>query len=91
MPEEALVFNWDGPAFRIVPSAFNEGSEAVVRYPERDILRSGRLIGEEKIAGKMAMLSVRCGGGRVVLFGFRPQHRGQTHGTFKLLFNTLIR
>jgi len=90
MPEEALVFNWDGPAFRIVPSAFNERSEAVVRYPERDILRSGRLIGEEKIAEKMAMLSVRCGGGRVVLFGFRPQHRGQTHGTFKLFFNTLI-
>ena len=90
MPEEALVFNWDGPAFRIVPSAFNERSEAVVRYPERDILRSGRLIGEEKIAEKMAMLSVGCGGGRVVLFGFRPQHRGQTHGTFKLFFNTLI-
>ena len=90
MPKDALVFFWDSPAFKILPSKYNERYEVVVKYPERDILQSGWLVGEEKIAEKIAMLSVKYGEGRVVLIGFRTQHRGQTHGTFKLLFNALI-
>ncbi len=90
MPEEALVLNWNSPAFEILPSEHNENYEVVARYPERDLLQSGWLIGEEKIAEKIAMLSVKYQKGKVLLLGFRAQHRGQTHGTFKLLFNTLL-
>ena len=90
MSDEALIFFWSGPTFRIRPSFFNEKCEILVQYPERDILRSGWLVGEEQIAGTAGMISVGYGKGSVILFGFRPQHRAQTHGTFKLFFNALI-
>ena len=48
------------------------------------------LLGEQVIAEKAAMVSVGHGQGRVVLIGFRAQHRVQTHGTFKLVFNALL-
>ena len=41
-------------------------------------------------ANKAAAVSVKHGKGKVVLIGFRPQHRDQTHGTFKLVFNAFF-
>lgn len=90
MPDESLIFFWNGPTFRVRPSFSNERCEILVQYPERDILQSGWLVGEDQIAGTAGMISVGYGEGSVVLFGFRPQHRAQTHGTFKLFFNALI-
>ncbi len=90
MPEEALILFWDSPTFEVLPSRFNEKYELIVQYPEKDILQSGWLVGEAQIAERAAMISAQYGAGRVILFGFRPQHRAQIHGTFKLLFNALI-
>ena len=61
----------------------------VARYAEREVLRSGWLLGEERIRGQVALAEVPLGRGRVVLFGFRPQHRGQTWGTFPFIFNAI--
>ena len=36
------------------------------------------------------MVSVEHGAGTIVMIGFRAQHRAQTHGTFKLVFNALV-
>jgi len=92
MPEEGLaVYLSENPAFEIAPTDHNERYEVIVRYADRDLLQSGWLIGEDTLARKAAMISAQMGQGRVVLIGFRTQHRAQTHGTYKLLFNTLIR
>ena len=66
-------------------------ARVVARYAERkeDVLRSGWLLGAEKLAGRAALVEATLGRGRVVLFGFRPQHRGQTWGTFPLVFNAI--
>ncbi len=91
MPDEGLVVYMAGnPAFEVVPSLRNASYEAPVRYVERDLLESGWLLGEETLANKAAMLAAAKGQGRVVMIGFRAQHRAQTHGTFKLVFNALV-
>jgi hypothetical protein len=61
-----------------------------VRYASRDLLLSGWLEGEEVIAGRAAVVDVRVGTGRVVLLGFRVQHRAQSLATFRLLFNAIL-
>jgi hypothetical protein len=66
-------------------------ARVVARYAGRkeEVLRSGWLLGAEKLAGRAALVEATLGRGRVVLFGFRPQHRGQTWGTFPLIFNAV--
>ncbi len=90
MPDKGLVLFWSSPAFDITPGQNNEDYKVIVRYAERNLLRSGWLLGEEHLAGKAAMVSVQQGKGQVVLIGLRAQHRSQTDGTFKLLFNALM-
>jgi len=63
----------------------------IARYPTdlKQILLSGWALGAEKIAGKAALVSITMGKGKIILFGFRPQYRGQSLATFPLLFNAI--
>jgi hypothetical protein len=77
-------------AYDIVGMEKSQDVEVLSTYIDRDILQSGWLLGEEVIAKKAAAVAVKYGKGKVVLLGFRAQHRDQTHGTFKFVFNALL-
>src|SRR5207249_895916 len=64
--------------------------KTAVRYAANDLLVSGLLRGGETIAGRAAVVSTPVGSGRVVLLGFRVQHRAQSLATFRLLFNAIF-
>ena len=44
----------------------------------------------EVVAGQAAWVRAEHGEGRIHLFGFRPQYRGWTQGTFQLLFRAML-
>jgi Zinc carboxypeptidase len=89
MPEHAIA-TWlaGSQAYDILPAGASS-VHTIVKIADKDVLQSGWLLGEGVVAGKPTMVSVDYGQGRVVLIGFRVQHRDQTHGTYKLLFNAL--
>ena len=60
------------------------------RYGTGDILISGWVDGGDAIAGRSAVAEVSLGTGRVVLLGFRVQHRAQSLATFRFLFNAIF-
>ena len=59
-------------------------------YPkDKDPLLSGWLLGGDRIKGKAALVEVGMGKGRIMLFGFRPQYRGQSLATYPLFFKAI--
>jgi hypothetical protein len=93
MPQDAIAFSMGGHAFDItLLPEFNQGDrevKSVVRYAKENLLASGWVSGEGAVLGKSVLVEARHGRGRVVLYGFRPQFRGQTFGTFKLVLNAI--
>jgi hypothetical protein len=85
MEREAAIWFEEGPAFEVGPSAV-----VIARYPAGDPLLSGWLLGGERLSGKAALVEVPIGRGRAILFGFRPQYRGQSYATFGTLFNAVL-
>jgi hypothetical protein len=94
MPEETIAWAEDSPVFEVtndpnasVPAA---NVRVIASYPaDKDPLLSGWLLGGDLIKGKAALVEVKIGQGRVILFGFRPQYRAQSLATYPLFFNAL--
>lgn len=93
MPQQSIAWFENSPAFEIQtdPLALTNNFRIIARYPQKpeDILLSGWAMGTEKIAGKAALVEFTIGKGKIILFGFRPQYRGQSLATFPLLFNAI--
>ena len=98
MPKETIAWVEDSPVFEVVESKSADKMSAlpasnvriIARYPaDKNPLLSGWLLGESRIRGKAALVEVTMGKGRVILFGFRPQYRGQSLATYPLFFNAI--
>jgi Zinc carboxypeptidase len=90
MPDEFGVFTRGRPVLGTgLPMLIADRSVLGV-FPDEDILLSGYAEKVELLANRPAMVWVRAGQGQFVLFGFQPQFRASTPGTFKLLFNSLL-
>ena len=87
LPADLTVMFERNVAFDTRP---NFRGKILAAYPkDRNPLRSGYLLGPEHLEGKAAALDVNFGSGHIIMIGFRTQWRGQSHGTYKLLFNAV--
>jgi hypothetical protein len=89
MPREVPTLFINKPVIEITPHYENEKYIEVARFADNNLLISGWLIGEQILAKKPAVLEIKLGKGMIITYAIRPQFRGQTRTTFKLLFNAL--
>ncbi len=93
MPRGAYAFSSGGQAddITLLPE-YNRGERevrSVARYASKNLLASGWISGEKAVLDKHILVDARYGKGHVILFGFRPQFRGQAFGTFKFPLNAI--
>lgn len=86
LKKETAAYFTNSSAFEI----FDKSKvNTVAEYAEKNALMSGYMLGEKFVNGKTALAETSYGKGKIVLFAFRPQHRGQTFGTYPFIFNAL--
>ena len=88
LEKESIAWFEGSPAFEATDPA---RVHVIARYPDNTSpLLSGWILGDQMLRGKAALAEVKMGKGRIVLFGFRPQYRGQSLATIPLLFNAIL-
>lgn len=86
MREETLAYFSTSSAFDI---SDEKRVKTIAQYAAKNALLSGWMLGEKYMNGKTALAEASYGKGKIILFAFRPQHRGQSWGTFPFIFNAL--
>jgi Zinc carboxypeptidase len=91
MPAESIAWVENSPVFEIKSDPLALLRVKIIAWYPRDAdpLLSGWLLGGARIKGKAALVEVGMGKGRIILFGFRPQYRGQSLATYPLFFNAI--
>ncbi len=79
--EEAEEEGSEGPQARII-ARFAESPEG--------LLISGGLRGGGELANAPAVVDAARGAGHVLMFSFNPFWRGETHGSYAMVFNALL-
>jgi hypothetical protein len=91
MPAELDVYFDESPVFKPTPEALATGSVKPIGWFNTDQpLRSGWAWGQAYLKDGIAAFSAPVGKGLFYAFGPEITFRGQTHGTFRFLFNTLL-
>ena len=87
--EDLDVLFSNDPVFRLLPDAKQKGVNPIAWFPNAEPLRSGWALGQNYLKDGNAALEASVGKGKVYLFGPDITFRGQSHGSFKFLFNSI--
>jgi len=96
--KESIAWAENSPVFEVIQTTLRAGDQVPAKptvhviawyAKDKDPLLSGWLLGADRVKGKAALVQVDMGKGRIILFGFRPQYRGQSLATYPLFFNAI--
>ncbi len=91
MPAKADVYFENSPVFKLAPEAIASGKvKPLAWFTDENPLRSGWAWGQTYLKGGVTAFEAPVGKGKLYAFGPEITFRGQSHGTFKMLFNELI-
>ena len=92
MKNNADVYFNNSPVFRVQPDAIANGNITPLAWFASDkTLRSGWAFGQAYLQDGVAAFEAKMGKGKLFVYGPEITFRGQTHSTYKMLFNQLYK
>jgi hypothetical protein len=92
MKNTADVYFNNSPVFKVQPDAIANGAiTPLAWFASEKTLRSGWAFGQAYLQDGVAAFEAKLGKGKVFVYGPEITFRGQTHSTYKMLFNQLYK